>query len=204
MSATVLVLCALALACGSDPVTPSAPPAVPSPTPAPSPAATTGRLLAVVRDDGGNPIANGNVTALVGRAPFARATTNGDGSFQLDNLTLDATVTLRVTKVPYQDSETEFVVKESNTVTITLHVLPKTTVSGIVRDVETGTPISGATLVFENSSGAFVNAGKQAVSGSDGRYRFDGGFALCDTLRVVKTENPSVPVNIRVSIVRAD
>jgi len=100
-------------------------------------------------------------------------TTAADGSFQLDNLTLGVTVTLRVAKVPYQDYETEFVVKESNAITITLHVLQKTTVSGIVHDVDTGAPISGAKLVFENSPGAFVNAGIQAVSGSDGRYRFD-------------------------------
>jgi Carboxypeptidase regulatory-like domain len=170
-SATVLVACALMIACGSDSPSPMVP--SPTPTPAPSPGPATGTLFATVRDDGGTPVANGNVSALVGRAPLARVTTKADGSFQLDNLTLGVTVTLRVMKVPYQDSETEFLVKESNAVAITLHVLQKTMVSGIVRDVETGAPISGAKLFFENSPGAFANAGTQAVSGSDGRYRFD-------------------------------
>lgn len=167
-------MCALATACGSEPAAPAPAPTVPSPTPA-APLAV-GTLLAVVRDDGGTPVANGTVTALVDRTPFARATTNADGSFHLDNLTLGVTVTLRVTKVPYEDSETQFVVQESNTVAITLHPLPKTAVSGIVRDRNTRAPIAGARLVFENSPGAFANAGTAAISGADGRYVFESVY----------------------------
>jgi len=108
----------------------------------------------------------------VGRAPFADLRTNSDGSFQLDNLTLGLTVTVRITKVPYQDSETQFVVAPSTTLSITMDVLQQTTMSGIVQDVETGAPIPGAKVMFQRTLPS-ANAGIETVAGPDGRYVFD-------------------------------
>ena len=60
-------------------------------------------------------------------------------------------------------------------------------------------------MSFQNICPATGLVATTVTSDSTGDRRLTlGGFALCDTLRVVKTENPSVPVHIRVSIVRAD
>jgi hypothetical protein len=125
-----------------------------------------------VRDDGGVPVVGAGVRALVGRAPFADARTNADGSFQLANLTLGLTVIVHVTKVPYQDSDTQFVVAPSNTLSITLHVLQQATMSGIVQDVETGAPIPGARVRFQTNVPS-ANSGIETMAGPDGRYVFD-------------------------------
>src|SRR5947207_3271767 len=160
-----------AASCGSNAAQPTS---GPSPTPSPSPApSATGTLAAVVRDDAGAPVAGASVTALVGVSPFARVTTAADGTFQLSALTLGATVILRITVIPFEDTQAQFVVAPTNTVAITVHQLAQATLSGTVQDVETGAPIAGATVLFSNSPGAMVNAGRTATTGPDGRYTFD-------------------------------
>src|SRR5262245_45991263 len=121
----LILVCSLAMlvaGCGSQGVSPT----IPSPTPLPAPAAptpATGSLTAFVRNDGGQPIENADVTALVGVSPFAHVKTAADGSLHLENLTLGAAVILRVTAVPYENSDTTFIVAEDNAVNITLRVL---------------------------------------------------------------------------------
>ena len=51
--------------------------------------------------------------------------------------------------------------------------LQQVSLAGIVRDIDSGAPISGATVFFEKNLGSTTNAGTETVSGPDGRYLFD-------------------------------
>ncbi len=167
---------ALILACGGNadvPLSPSSPAA---------PVIVS--LRGVVTDETGMPIGG----AFVGIMPNPNTThpstvTNAQGEYRLDGLQ-KGTLTVRATAFRRAEVVTQVIADGVTPFNVRMPLLPRVTLSGVVSDIDTGVPIPDATVRFLEAPGSLDNAGFAAVSGADGRYRFDAVFPSNSNLAV--------------------
>jgi len=112
--------------------------------------APAGRIVGRVVDEEGAPVADARVTAQTGVAQFLwrhakpGTRTNADGRFNLIVPVAGVRYHVRIQKGGYRDGTARVLVDPTAEVAQTLRRKPSHTLSGIVRDAETGTPVGNA------------------------------------------------------------
>ncbi|MBY0589582.1 carboxypeptidase regulatory-like domain-containing protein, partial [bacterium] len=114
--------------------------------------------------------ADGTVVSVYqGNAIITTAVTDGAGAFRIDGLA-PGVYLARVDGSAGIQSTSPVLVTEGGTVSATINILAGSTISGVVRDSISNSPISGVEVVLRRPNGTFVST----LSDDFGNYAFSG------------------------------